>query len=360
MTVSRRRVLRTATACAPFAVAGLATPAIASGTRKLRMATAWPEGMPGLHDGAVRLAHRIGVLTNGELEIELQTAGKPLGAFDLLDALAAGDIDLSHGTSYYWTSRSPGFVFFATIPFGMMAHEHFAWLRYGGGQELWDRLGHDFGVKPIGAGNSDVQTGGWFRKELLSIDDLRGMPVRFPGIGGEIMRAMGAVPELVSGAELLTAVRDGKLDGVEWVSPWVDLSVGLQEELPFCYYPGVHEPGHTIELNVALPIWESLTRSQREAFTCASVAEFALMPAQFNSENEVARQQLRLDHAVSFLRWPNDIVRSMRTLAPEIVGSFASNDPLSREIHDSYMTFLAKRLRWSEYSDRAYWQSRYI
>lgn len=355
----RRNLLKVAGA----SLVGSATfsaPALAKGRRELVMATAWPRKMTALHSAAERFAQRVAALTDGGITIKVFAGGEKVKPLDLLPALQREEIDISHGTSYYWTKSNPGFVFFATVPFGMTAMEHYAWLEHGGGQQLWDKLGAEHGIKPLAAGNTGVQTAGWFRERLRSRRDIEGKSVRFPGIGGEIMRRIGANAVTTSAADILPRLASGELDGAEWVSPWPDLEFGIQEHCKFCYYPGVHEPGHTLELNFSTRAWNSLNQYEKDIVTSAADAEKLALPLDFMAHNATALDTLRQVHGVSFLPLPNDIMRAIRSIAPEATAEFVAADPAAKAIYESYYAFMSNIASWSECSERAYWRARFI
>lgn len=344
---------------APLAAAGTTSPQRAPG-RTLRLATAWPGHAAGAADLVLRFAQRVRQLSGGSLQLEVRHADRSgISPLALLDAVARGEVEMAHSTAYYWTDRSPAFNFFATVPMGMTANEHYAWLRFGGGLALWQKLAADHGVVALPCGNTGVQMGGWFRQPLSGLASLKGLKIRFPGLGGEIFRKMGAQPVLLPVQELKAALADGRLDAVEWVTPWPDLAIGLHEVARHYYYPGIHEPGHTLELLVHPPAWQRLSESEREVLRTAGWLECIEMQAQFAHEN--ARHLARLRRTpVQLLRWPNELMREFRRLAPQVMQEAAARDPVSRRVHDSYTAHLREQLRWAELADRAYWQSRYI
>lgn len=347
-------------------VAGASVPARADNPNgkasvRLRMASAWPTKIPGNPECVDRMAKRVSALTDGAVAIEVLHADKSgVPPLKLLDAVAEGKIDMAHSTAYYWTERSPGFNFFATVPFGMLPAEHYAWLRFGGGVELWDKLARKHGVLALPCGNTGVQMGGWFRNKIVSAESLRGLRIRFPGLGGEIYRKFGATPVLLPAGEIKTALRDGKIDAAEWVTPWNDMSMGLHEHCNYYYYPGIHEPGHTLELLINPQAWSRLAGPHQEAIRTAAWMEFAETVSHYSHENATRQlDELRKLKSVQVLRLPNDVVREFRKHAPAVMSAAAEADPLSREIHKSYSQYLQQLLRWAELSDRAYWQARY-
>src|SRR6056297_1238805 len=264
MTIQRRKFLSgAALGGAAAAAAPLATPAIAQDRRELSMVTTWPKNFPGLGTGAQRLADRITAATDGRITVNLYAAGELVGAFESFDAVAAGNADMWHGASYYWQGKSPGFAFFTAVPFGMTATENDAWLYHAGGQDLWDELGAQFNIKAMPAGNTGVQMGGWFRNEVTSVDDFNGLKFRMPGLGGEVLRKLGAAVQALPGGEIFPALQSGAIDATEWVGPWNDLAFGFFRVAPYYYYPGFHEPGSTLECGINLDVWNSFSDADK-------------------------------------------------------------------------------------------------
>lgn len=360
----KRRTWVRAAACAAASgatAAGGRTAPARNGATRLRMATAWPSNAAGAADVVLRFAQRVRELSAGELVLEVLPSDRSgIPAMALIDAVAKGDVDMAHSTAYYWTDRSPGFNFFATVPMGMMAREHYGWLRFGGGLALWQHLARQQGVVALPCGNTGVQMGGWYRKAITGLGSFKGLRVRYPGLGGEVLARMGALPVALPAKELEAALADGRLDAVEWTTPWADMALGLHEWCPYYYYPGMHEPGHTLELLVHPPVWQRLSETHRQILTAAGWLECVEMHAHFDHENARHLTQLQRQKQVQLLRWPNAVMQEFRRLAAEVVREAASRDPLSTRIHDSYMAHLRQQLRWAELSERAYWQARYL
>lgn len=349
------------TAAQPQA-ATVASPAVAVSPRKttLRLVTAWSSKLSGMVDLMERMTKRVSDLSGGSLNIIGQhqdQAGIP--ALELMGAVASGKIDMAHSSAYYWTKRSAAFNFFATVPFGMMAHEHYAWLHFAGGLVLWKKLAAKFGVEVLPCGNTGVQMGGWFRKVVRNKEDLKGLKVRYPGLGGEIFRRLGATPTMTSAAALLPALKSGELDAAEWVSPWNDLDLGLHTVCKNYYYPGIHEPGHTLELLINPDAWARLSKMNQEVLQAAAALEFGDMQAQFNHENALSLDRMNKIPGLQVLRFPNDVVREFRKAAPGVMQDAVAGDKVAEEVLKSYSAYLRQQLRWAEFSDRAYWQARY-
>lgn len=335
-------------------------PSLATKRVTLSLVTAWSNKLGGMVDLLERFSKRVFDLSAGTLIIKGQHQEESdISALELMGAVASGRIDMAHSTAYYWTKKSIGFNFFATVPFGMMAHEHYAWLRFGGGLELWKGLASKFGVEVLPCGNTGVQMGGWFRKKIITKDDLKGLRVRYPGLGGEIFKRMGAQPVMTPAKAIKVALQSGELDAAEWVSPWNDLDLGLHEVCNHYYYPGIHEPGHTLELLINPGVWSKLSRTQQEVLRAASWLEFGDMQGQFNHENVRMLPHMAKLPQLQVLRFPNDVVRDFRKLAPLVIRDAVSVDAQAEAIYRSYSAYLQQQLRWAELSDRAYWQARY-
>ena len=187
-------------------------------------------------------------------------AGELVPAFEVFDAVSRGTAEMGHGAAYYWKGKSEAAQFFAAVPFGMNAQEMNAWFYYGGGLELWREIYAPFGLMPAPAGNTGVQMGGWFNKEINRLDDLKGLKMRIPGLGGEVLRRAGGTPVNLPGGEIFTALQTGAIDATEWVGPYNDLAFGLHKAAKYYYYPGWHEPGTTLEAIVNKQAFDALPK----------------------------------------------------------------------------------------------------
>lgn len=358
MAVKRRTFLTGAAAGGAGAVALAGAPHIARAQRQIKMVTGWPKNFPGLGTSSERFAERLRQITEGRLDVKIFAGGELVAPFEMLDAVGQGTAELSHGTAYYWQGKSRAFTYFATVPFGMLPNEHMAWLMFGDGQALWDELGARFNVKPLPCGNTGVQMGGWYRKEINSAADLNGLKVRMPGLGGEIFARLGATPVTLPGGELFTALQSGTIDGAEWVAPWNDLAFGLHKVAQYYYYPGFHEPGHTIELNVNLDFWNDLTEGERMAIRTASEAECTTMMAEFNTRNVTSLAPLVDKHGVKVRRYPDDLMAAFTKVGHEVMAEEATKNETVARISKSYQAFQEGQQTWAALADKAIWQIR--
>src|ERR1700727_1052838 len=265
---------------AGVALAGaLAAPTVARAeTRRWRMVTSWPKRLPGPGMSAERVAERIAKLSGGRIEITVSAAGEVVPAFEVLDAVGSGVAEMGHTAAFYWQGKEPAAAFFTTVPFGLLPNEHVAWVDAGGGQALWDELYAPFGVKPFMAGNTGVCMGGWFRREIRSRDDVRGLKVRSLGLGGEVYRRLGAIPQTTSPGEIQIALQSGVIDGAEFVGPGSDIAPGLYRFATLYYGPGFNKPNGTGECLVNLKTWSGLDAATKAiiAHACAAEASYAL------------------------------------------------------------------------------------
>ena len=242
----------------------------------------------------------------------MHAAGEVVPAFEVLDAVGGGVAEMGHTASFYWQGKMPAAAFFTTVPFGLTPGEHVAWVDAGGGQALWDELYAPFGVKPFMGGNTGVCMGGWFRREIKSLADLRGLKIRSLGLGGEVYRRLGATPQTTPPAEILTSLQSGVIDGAEFVGPGTDIALGLYRVAPFYYYPGFNKPNGTGECIVSLKAWEALDAELKAivAHACAAEANFAL--AEMERLNAEALAALTGQHRVQLRRFPADLVAAAR------------------------------------------------
>ena len=333
-------------------------PAILTKKRSLKMVTSWPKNFPGLGIGAERLANRIVELSDGAIQIKVYAAGELVGAFEGFDAVSQGKADMYHAAEYYWQGKSPAFNFFAAVPMGMTASEMTAWIRFGGGQELWDELAGKFNVKPLLGGNTGTQMGGWFRKDMNSIEDFQGLRIRMPGLGGEVMRRVGATPVTKSGGEIFQALSQGNIDATEWIGPWNDLAFGFHTIVKKYYYPGIHEPGTALGFGTNKDLWEDLSERERTIFKHAAMAENDYMYSEFNANNSRALDTLINDHDVQLQRFSDEILTELAKVSAEVVAEAANTDDLSKRIFDSFSEARRGSIRWGAISEQAFTQAR--
>jgi TRAP-type mannitol/chloroaromatic compound transport system substrate-binding protein len=347
-----------AVAGAGAAAATLATPAIAQDMRELKMVTTWPKNFPGLGTSAERLAQRITAMSGGRLTVKVFAAGELVPPFEAFDAVSSGTADMYHGAEYYWQGKSKAFNFFAAVPFGLTATEMSAWIHHAGGQALWDELSADFNIKPMMVANTGVQMGGWFNKEINSLEDYKGLKIRMPGLGGEVLRRIGAAAVSLPGGEIFPALQSGAIDATEWVGPWNDLAFGFYKVAKYYYYPGFHEPGTTLSGGVNLDVWNSLSDEDKAIIEAAATAENDYSLAEFNARNGDALATLINEHNVELRKFSDDVMTAIGTAAGEVVAEVAAEDPMTQKVYESFLDFRTKAMGWARIADQAYWNAR--
>ncbi len=322
--------------------------------RELKMVTTWPRDFPGLGDGATYVAQAITEMSGGSMRVKLYAAGELVGALDVFDAVAGGSADMYHGAEYYWTGRSKAFAFFTAVPFGMTAAEIMAWTEFGGGQELWDELSAKFNIKAFAAGNTGHQMGGWFKNEINSLEDLRGLKIRMPGLGGEVMRRAGASAVTIAGGELYQALQSGTIDATEWVGPWNDTAFGFYREAKYYYWPGFHEPGAQLGVGLNKDLWNSFSPREQSIVSNACKAANNQMIAQYAHYNGTALKVLQEKHGVKLRRMPQDVLEALAKHSKTVLEEASAEDDLSGRIFESYAKSLRDGGDWSRISDEAY------
>jgi len=303
-----------------------------------KMVTAWPKNYPGLGTAAERLADRVKVMSDGRLTIKVYAAGELVPALEVFDAVSRGTAELGHGAAYYWKGKVPTAQFFTSVPFGLSAIEMNAWLSKGEGQKFWEEAYAPFGVKPMVVGNTGMQMGGWYNKEIDSLDDLRGLKIRMPGLGGEVLARLGATTVNLPGGEVFTALQTGAIDATDWVSPYNDLAFGLHKAAKYYYYPGWQEPQAVLELLVNQKAMDTLPEDLQAILTEATRAASRDMMDDYVYNNALALDQLK-QQGVEFKRFPDEVLGAMQEQSELVLGELAEQSELNGRIWASMKAF---------------------
>lgn len=343
-----------------LAVGGaLAAPIVnAAAQFKWKMVTAWPKNFPGLGTNANLLAKMITEMSGGRITVKVYGAKELVPAFEVFDAVSNGTAEMGHAGAYYWKGKSEATQFFSAVPFGLTAQEMNAWLYYGGGMELWRELYKPFGIIPAPTGNSGVQMAGWFNREINSIDDLKGLKMRIPGLGGEVLRRAGGTTVNMPGGELFTSLQSGALDATEWVGPYNDLAFGFHKVAKYYYYPGWHEPGSTMEALINEKAFNALPKDLQQIVLTACKAANMDMISEYTARNNQALDSLINKHKVKVLPLPDDVLKTLKQLSDEVVLELANKDALSKKIYDSVSQFRTQVTRWGAVSELAFLKAR--
>lgn len=342
--------------------AALTAPAILKGeeTIQWKMVTTWPKNFPALGTGANFLANIIEEMSGGRLKIKVFGDKELVGAFEVFDTVSRGTAQMGHGAAYYWKGKHAAAQFFASVPFGFTPQEMNSWLYYGGGLALWRRLYEPFGLLPVPIGNTGVQMGGWFNREIKTLEDLKGLKMRIPGLGGEVLKRAGGTPVSLPGGEIYTALQSGAIDATEWIGPYNDQAFGIYKAAKFYYYPGWHEPGTTLEGIINKKAFESLPKDLQAIVLNACKAANMEMLSELTAKNNDALESLINQHKVQLRRFPDEVLRHFRKLSDEVLEELAATDPLSREIHDSIIKFRKQVSAWHAVSEQMVLNSRQL
>jgi len=337
--MERRNFLKGA-AAAGMGSAALAAPAVAQERKTMTIVSSWGRDFPGLGLSAQRLAERITELSQGALTTEYFAAGERVGAFDVFDEVASGNSQAYTSGDYYWVGKHPAFAYFTTVPFGMTTPEWNAWIKFKGGQALWDELAGEFGLKSLPCGSSGTQAGGWFNKEIESADDLKGLKMRIPGLGGTVMSKLGVSTVSLPGGQIYENLVSGAIDATEWVGPYNDYFLKFYEAAKFYYTGGMHEPGGVVAFGMNASWWGALSDWERAVITAACYEEHAAQYEEAMANNGAYLVRLLNDHGVQLRAFNDDVWDAFGGAAEEVYEEMRSHSDLAARINDSFQSNL--------------------
>lgn len=324
---------------------------------KLKLAESWPTNFPIFGDATKNFKKLAETMSNGRLKIRIDSTNKHKSALGIFDFVRSGQYDLGHSSSYYWKGKDINTLFFSSMPFGMTTDEQHAWFEYGGGQELMDKVYAKYGMKSIIGGNTGNQMGGWFKKEINSVADLKGLKMRIPGFAGEIMAEVGAKPTNIPPGELYTALDRGTIDALEWVGPSLDLRMGFHKIAPY-YYTGWHEPATELQFLINLKKYNSLPKDLQAILVTAMKLSAYEMYAQSEDESAKNWAKMKQDYPkIKVKTFPKPVFDVLRAANDKLLKKLADTNPLSKEIIESQKDYLAKIRAWTKISDQSYLNS---
>lgn len=336
------------------AASTLSAPAISKGKIQWKMVTCWPKNFPALGTGVKRIADSIYAMSDGRLEIKIYGAGELVPPFEVFDAVREGIAEMGHDAPYYWTAKHSAMPFFTCVPGGLTAQEHAAWIYFGGGQELWDELYNGFGLKAFLAGTGGCNVGGWFKKEINSLDDLKGLRMRIPGLGGDMLSRIGAIPVNLPGGELLPALQSGAIDAVEWIAPYNDLAFGFHKIAKYYYAPGIQEPGSALGLTVNLEAYNNLPNDLQNIIKYAAGDEAFRMLSEMTAGNAFSLDVLLNKHKVKIKSFPKDVTDAMFKAASEILLEKSKENEFTKRVYDSWSSYWSKATKLSNLTELGY------
>ena len=349
-----RRSFIKKTAVGTTAVA-IAAPAIAQSTPsiKWRLASSFPKTLDTIFQAAEDMAKRVKGLTEGKFDIRVFAAGEVVPAFGVLDAVQNSTIEMCHTASYYFVGKNKSFAFDAALPFGLTARQQNAWLYYGGGMSLMRDFFREFNVINFPGGNTGTQMGGWWRKEIKSLDDLKGIKMRIPGFGGEVMSRLGVVPQAIPAGDIYPALEKGTIDAAEWIGPYDDEKLGLFKVAPNYYYPGWWDPGVGLSFYINIKEWEKLPQSYKEALEAACAEANVRMMAEYDAKNPKALAQL-LAKGAKLHAFPRDLMQAAFNASVEVYAEEASKNPAFKKIYDPWNRFRSESFQWAKVAEQGY------
>ncbi len=338
------------------AASSLAAPLYAQGKRKLTMVTSVPHGFAIFDEAAVLFIKMIEEMTEGQLTFDKKAAGELVGAFEVFDAVSSGQADCYHSGEYFFMNQHPAYCFFTNVPFGGTRTETDTWYYNEGGRELHDELGQIFGLKTFLVGTTAAQSGGWFRKEIKSADDLKGLKFRMPGIGGQALGLTGASVQTLPGGEIYQALASGAIDGTEWIGPYGDERLGFYEVCKYFYPIGFHEPGAYMSSAFNLDVFESLTSGQQKIIEAASQATTTIINGDVIAKNAAALDRIQ-GQGVKLLEFPDDVWDAFGEASSKALDKYMDDD-LYAQIRESFETSLKKSSSWIDRAENAYVRQR--
>ncbi len=322
----------------------------ADATIEWKMVTSWPKNLPGPGMSAQRICDRINTMSGGRMRVRLYAAGELVPAFEVFDAVSSGTAQMGHSASLYWQGKMPAAAFFCTVPFGLTPSEHVTWIEQGGGQELWNNLYAPFGVLPLMAGNTGPTMAGWFKEEIHSPTDMKGLKIRAVGIGGEVLRHLGASAVSISSSELFTAFQSGVVDAVEFLGPWTDGALGFQKIAKNYYAPGFNKPNGTGEALLNKVAFEGLDKDLQEIVKTACRIEADIALAEANAANAYALSELINHEGVKLNGFSNELETALRVAADDVMADFIAKDNGAKEVYQSYSKAKSDYSGWSKLS----------
>lgn len=310
-----------------------------------RLASSFPRGLDTIFGAAEVLAERVEAMTEGRFRIRVYPMGEVVPGLQVMDAVQQGTVQVGHTASYYYIGKNPALAFDSCVPFGLTSRQQTAWLTEGGGLELVHELFADFNITTFLAGNTGAQMGGWFKNPIDSVEDLRGLKIRIPGLGGEVMSRLGATVQVLAGGDIYPALERGAIDATEWVGPYDDEKLGFHKVARHYYYPGWWEPGPSLSYQVNLDAWNKLPKTYQEIFSCAASESATVMQSRYDQRNPAALTRL-LAEGVELRPFSDDLMEAARRTSMDILEEGAAGDATYRKVYDAWKKARLDAYRW--------------
>ena len=335
-----------------------AAPAVVKKRIEIDMVSTWPRDFPGLGTGAQRFAGSLETISDGRFKVNYFSAGEKVKAFDSFDDVSSGNSQIYHSADYYWKGKHPGWAYFSSVPFGLTNSEFNAWYHFGGGEQLHDELAASAGLKGLPCGNTGVQMGGWFRNEINSVEDLKGLKMRIPGLGGDVVSKLGVSPVSLPGGQIYESLVSGAIDATEWIGPWNDSFMKFYEVAKYYYHPGMHEPGTALNIGINKQFWDGLSKADQALVRAAAESENSKMAAEYNAKNGLFLEKLLNEQGVKLRKFSDEISDSFGQAAEEVFAEVENHSDLARRIHTSFLQARKEVGGWAKIADVEYIRQR--
>jgi TRAP-type mannitol/chloroaromatic compound transport system substrate-binding protein len=319
------------------------------------MVTTWPPKFPVVGEGAELFAQWVEAMSGGRLKIKVYGGGELVPPLEVFDAVSSGTADMGSGAAYYWAGKSPATQFFASVPFGMNAQQVNAWIYSGGGQALWDEVYAPFNLMGMLGGNTGVQMGGWFNREINSIADFKGLKMRIPGLGGKVLEKVGGTPVNLPGSEIYTSLETGVIDATEWIGPYHDYKMGFADISKYYYSPGWHEPGTALELLFNRDAFNELPADLQEIVRTAAARLNVWTLSEFEAQNNGYLQRLKNEKNIQLRSFSSEILAELRKATREVLEEITASDPLSKKVYQAYSKFQQEVNEWSSLTEKVFY-----
>lgn len=337
-----------------FALVLFAFPAMAAEKVRWKLAMSWSSTLTPFATAPINLAKVIEEMSGGNFTIRVEGAEKHKAALGILDMTKGGQYEMGHSASYYWKGKDITTVFFCTVPFGMNADEQYGWFYHGGGMELMKKTYDKFGVMSFPGGNTGVQMGGWFQKEINSVDDLKGLKMRIPGIAGEVFAKLGVNVTNIAPGELYTSLDRGTIDALEWVGPAMDIKMGFHKIAPY-YYTGWHEPATELQFLINQKAYDKLPKEYQVMLVTAMKAVTADMFIDNFAGSADAWEQMKTEFPnIKVMTFPKEVMQEMKKASDSLMEEYAAQDPGFKEVLESQQAYTKKARAWTDISEFNY------
>ncbi len=318
-----------------------------------RMTSSFPKSLNTLYGTAEFVAKRVSEMTGGKFQIQLFAPGELVAGNAVLDAVTKGVVDAGHTASNYYTGKDPAFAFDSVVPFGMNSRQQSAWMIMGDGKKLMRSLFKDYNIINIPCGNIGTQMGGWFRKEIKSVSDLVGLKIRLPGLGGEVMAKLGALPQQIAGTDIYPALERGTIDAVEWIGPYDDEKLGFNQVAKYYYTPSWWEGGGQCSMYVNMNKWNELSSEYRAIFEAACAEGQAYMQAMYDTLNPPALRRL-IAKGTQVRAFSNEIMTAAYGAAETIYDEISEKNPRFKDIYTNWRRFRDTQIQWLGVAERRF------